>query len=79
MYRGKGILTIVSGGEEVLHQEEDEAAQMQSPTGDVCASYLLADGRRSSKFGGRVEEGVEIGDGAWWEVTESFPSPFAFR
>jgi hypothetical protein len=44
----------------VLHQEVDEAAQMQSPpplppspTGDVCASYLLADGRRSSKFGGR--------------------------
>jgi hypothetical protein len=47
-----------------------------SPTRDACASYLLADGRRSLKIGGRVEEGVEIGHGARWEVTKSFPPPF---
>jgi hypothetical protein len=67
----------------VLHQEEDEATEMQSPplppslTGYVCASYLLANMRRSSKFGERMEEGVEIGDGARREVTESFPSRFS--
>jgi hypothetical protein len=52
-----------------MHHEEHESAQMQSPpllppssAGDACTSYLLADGRRSSKFGGTVEEGLKIGD-----------------
>jgi hypothetical protein len=72
----------MAGGEDALDQE---VAQMYSPpplqpspTGDACAFYLLADGRRSSKFGGTMEEGVEIGHGERREVTESFPPPFRF-
>jgi hypothetical protein len=64
----------------VLHEEEDEV-EMQSPmppspTGHLCAAYLLADGRWSSKFGGRVEDGVEIDYGERREMSESFPPPF---
>jgi hypothetical protein len=34
-----------------------------SPTEDMCVFYLLANGSRSSKFGGRVEE--VMGRGRW--------------
>jgi len=60
----------MAGGEAELHEgddEEDLKSLPPSPTRDVCAAYLLADGRWSSKLGGRVEdfnqvvrEGVEI-------------------
>jgi hypothetical protein len=68
----------------VLHQEEDEAAQMQpppllspSPTGDACASYLIADRRRNSKFGGESEGG---GRNRRWGATGGariLPVPFS--
>nr|XP_051216575.1 formin-like protein 5 [Lolium perenne] len=83
-HQDKGCLTVITGGEDALHKEVDEATQMYSPPplpplqplpiGDACASYLLADGRRNLKFGGRVEEGVEIDHGARWEIPDLLAS-----
>jgi hypothetical protein len=68
----------------MLHDEEDEAEMqspsLSSPTGDLCAAYLLSHrGGARNLGGGGVEEGVEIEEGARREVTESFPPLFAFR
>ena len=55
----------MAGGEAELHEGDDEEDLQTlppppSPTRDVCAAYLLADGRWSSKLGGRVEDSNQV-------------------
>jgi hypothetical protein len=69
----------------VLQEKEDEA-EMQSPTGDLCADYLPADERWTSKLGVGsggfklvVREVVGIEEGARQEVMKSSPPPPPLR